>query len=224
MMKWFGNIFFLLLIWFICSAKGCNENAINSELMAERRISAEKDSIRQVFEVANPGEKLLTAYGETAIQKLIDFADYLKIASDSSNDKAFRLKATEMAGKLFLSQRSSVSEWSKLYPQQGIKTTDSLFMKCLANQMSLWIQPVQIVVNKSLTLKNDSVYEGDLSFYPQLLTFEKQNLPVKISELLAVDFYALKKVKHFGKESLTVWEVRLGDIKAGNRTQPVYNN
>jgi hypothetical protein len=211
-MKWITNIFILILIYLICSARSCNEDGNMKELNEEKLLSASKDSIKKVFEVDSPTDQLLVAYEATAKQKLTDFADYLKITSDSSMDIRFRQQAVEMAVNLFVSREIDTRNWSKAYPEPNLYNLEQLLERSLSQGMSCWFKPLQINVKAPLTLENDSTFTGALSFCQQCLPFDKPNLPGSISSMLVIDIYALKKVKSFGKEHLRIWEVYLGDI------------
>lgn len=213
-MRWFNYILSLLLIWLICSADGCNENASMMERIEENQIASIKDTIRDVFETGFPDEQLLRAYEESAKQRLADFADYLKISSDSSVDIIFRKQAAEMAGRLFKSTSADVTLWERS-PESGKMSIDSLLKVSLGGRFNSYLIPVQKGIYESLKMKNDSVYRGSISFYPQRNFFIKNDSPETGKNPLIIEVYALKKVKHFGKESLTVWEVLLGDIRKG---------
>jgi len=211
-MKWITNILSFLIIWFLCSSDGCNDSTTTAERMEERQISTMKDSVRAVFEVETPGYNLLRAYEETAKQKLIDFADYLKIASDSSMNNVFRTQAAEMAGKIFISGSADITYWANSSASVKI-TVDSLLGNSLSNRITSYIQPVQINIQKSLKMKNDTVFEGNLSFHPLRNLFIKDDSLKTKNEMLVIDIYVVRKLKPFGKEILSVWEVCLGDIK-----------
>ena len=212
-MKRISNIFSFLLIWLLCSADGCNDGATMAEGSEERQISTMKDSVRAVFEAETPGDNLLKAYEETAKQKLIDFADYLKIVSDSSVNNVFRAQAAEMARKIFISGSADITYWNRYSSASGRITVDSLLGNSLSNMMTSYIQPVQVIIQKSLKMENDTVYEGNLSFYPQRNFFIKNDSSEAGNEMLVIDIYTFRKLKPFGKEILSVWEVCLGDIK-----------
>jgi hypothetical protein len=212
-MKWISNIFSFLLIWLICNANGCNDGENIAERREESQISIMKDSVRAVFEAGTPGDNLLKAYEETAKQRLIDFADYLKIVSDSSVNNVFRAQAAEMARKIFISGSTDITDWNRYTSASGRITVDSLLSNSLSNRIATYIQPVQISIQKSLKIKNDTLYEGNLSFYPQRNFFEKNDFSETGKEMLVIDIYAVRKLKSFGKENLSLWEVCLGDIK-----------
>ncbi len=212
-MKWIGNITALIVIFLFCGADGCTENSDMAEVISEKRIMESKDSIRQAFEVNLPDNKALSAYEETAKQKLLDFAGHLKIASDSSLDIAFRQKAAEMSQRLFLSAGADIAAWNKAYNQYNLKSVKQLNDRSLASGMSFWIKPNMISIKKPLTIKNDTLFIGCLSFSQLRISYDSGSSPEIISGMLNADIYLIKRIKHFGADSLSIWEVFLGDIK-----------
>jgi hypothetical protein len=211
-MKWIGNIFILTLIWIICGARSCNENDNLKEQREKKLLSASKDSIKQSSEIDSPTNQNIRGFEATAILKLQDFADYLKIVSDSSMDLTFRKHASEMAGKLFISKQIDTRNWSKNYNEHDLNTLDKLLEKSLKQGRPCWIQPDQINVIKPSTQENDSSFKGRLSFNYNCIPFGKPDSVINKSGKLEIDFYALRKAKSFGKEQLRVWEVYLGNF------------
>jgi hypothetical protein len=211
-MKWIGNIFILTLIWIICGARSCNENDNLKEQREKDLLSSSKDSIKQVSEIDSPTDQNLKGYETTAVLKLQDFADYLKIVSDSSMDLTFRKQAAEMALKLFIPGEIDTRNLSKVYQGQDFNMLDKLLEEILKQGSSSWIQPDQINVIKPLTQENDSSFKGRLSFIYNCIPFGKPNSAQGKSGKLVIDFYALRKAKSFGKEQLRIWEVYLGNF------------
>ncbi len=211
-MKLISNLFLLALIWLICGARSCNENDNLREQRERELLSASKDSIKDAFELSSPSDQQLKTFENTAIQKLTDFADYMKIASDSSVDGTFRKQAAEMAGKLFISGGVNTRIWSSMYYENDISTLDKLIGTSLEKGMPYYNEPIGITVNKSLTIKNDSTYAGKLTFYLQSAHFDGFKAPVSTPEKRKIDIYAIKKTKQFGKAQIKVWEVYLGNM------------
>jgi len=205
-------ILILIMTWFLCSSRTCTEDTNSGNVNEANALSATKDSIRLAFEAGNPDEDLLRAYEETAIQKVSDFADYLKIVSDTSINIKFREKAAEMVSRIFVSPDTDVQSWSQFYPENDISTINKLLEKGLSKGFNLWIQPEQVSVTAPLAAGNDSAYRGRLSFYQKCVPFNAQNSTSQISKMRSIDIYLIKKVKPFGDESLIVWEVYLGNI------------
>jgi len=211
-MKWIINIFLLALMWIIFGAPSCSEGGSTRERYEQKRIAASIDSIKQTFEVDIPDARMLKAYEETAGHKLSDFADYLKIASDSTKDMVFRKQATGMAGKLFILGDIYIRNWSTSHPDNTIITLEELLAKSLSKGMSSWLQPYEINVSSPLNQQNDSSFKGRLSFNLHEINYFNPDQTGPIAGKLEIDFYALRKVKPFGETKLKVWEVYLGDI------------
>jgi len=211
-MKRIINIFLLALIWILCGAPNCNDGGSARERYEKNLVEKSMDSLKKAFEFDIPDARQLKAYEETACQKLADFADYLKIASDSTKDMVFRKQAAEMAGKLFISRDIDTRNWSKAYHVIDLNTLEQLLAKSLSQGMSCWLQPVQIVVSPPLKQENDSTFKGKLSFYQQIMPYTNLDQRVANPGKLEIDFYALRKVKPFGETKLKVWEVYLGDF------------
>jgi hypothetical protein len=211
-MKRIGYIFILCLIWIICGSRSCGDGESLKEQWEKKHLNASIDSIKQAFEIDTPNDQLLKAYEAKAILKLSDFADYLKIASDSSLDATFRQQAAEMAGKLFIPREIDTRKWSKIYNENDLTTLDKLLNESQREGMHCWVQPIQVVAITPLIRENDSTFKGRLSFYQRCILFSKPGSSEIKSGKLLIDMYAVKRIKPFGNEKLRVWEVYLGDI------------
>jgi hypothetical protein len=183
------------------------------ELNEEKQIVALKDSVRIVFGTDSITDTFLRAYEETARNKLIDFADYLKIVSDTSLGIEFRQHAAEMISRIFISGEVKTGLWSSVISKSGINSLEQLLDKSLSDGMISWVEPLQINVRKPLTILNDSTLTGALSFYQRKIHFNSNITPDSISKMFVIDIYVLKKVKSFDKEQIRIWEVFLGDIR-----------
>lgn len=179
----------------------------------QKRLEILKEDVRNAFEADSVSDEFVRAYEETARQKLIDFADYMKITSDTSLDKNFRQQAGIMASRLFISGSVNIAGWSRIYSIPGLSTPDQLREKILSLGMIYWVQPFQIEINKPLTRLNDSVMAGSLSFYQSKIPFNNQLPADTNNKVLLIDIYNVKKVKIFDKEQLRIWEVLLGDVE-----------
>ncbi len=212
-MKRISYILFLILTLIVCSAKDCADGGNMRAVSEEERIIALKDNVKTVFEADSLGDEFRSAYEETARQKLIDFADYLKIISDTSLDINFRQQARAMASKLFISDEVDLHNWSKIYSKSGLNTLEQLLDTSLSQGMDCWAQPMQIRVDKPLSWKNDSTFAGRLSFNQKLIPLGSMVTSDSIYRTLMIDIYTLKREKIFDKEQLRIWEVLLGDIE-----------
>ncbi len=205
------HILVLIIIYFICGARSCNDSPNQEDKNNKKLLAYTKDSIRQAFEVDKPNDELLKFYETKACQKLVDFADYLKIAADTSINVLFRQHAAEMASKLFISEKVNFRKRGDESSKTGELTLDRLLEKSLSKGSAFWIQPLQIEVVKPLKWTNDSTYSGKLSFRPQYVFYNSQRVEESHVKMSTLEFYVIKKQKSFGKEQLMVWEVYLGE-------------
>jgi len=215
-MKWVKYIWILLMIYIVCSARTCNENEEASEKQKEQYTINLLNSVKQVFTSDSLSDHLLRAYEITATEKLNDFADFMKIISDTTLDVRIRQHAAELVMDLFISDEIELSGWSKYYPEPGINLLDNLISYSLSKGVSFWNQPTQVNFNKPFTSINDSTFTGDLSFNYKSLSLSGQDTSELVTERLVIDVYLMKKTKTFGKDRLPVWDVYLGDMNEEN--------
>jgi hypothetical protein len=211
-MKRINYIFILIIIYLICSARGCMEDP---EIVAQREEEFTinlKDSVKNIFMSDSVPDQLLKAYELTAAEKLCDFADYLKIISDTTLDLRFRQQAVELVRGLFVSGDIELQSWSSVYPVTDLNTLELLLSHSLTEGMSCWVQPVQISVRAPFIRESDSTFTGTFSFYPNCISFNNHVTSENVSEMLLIDIYIIKRFKSFGKEQIRVWEVYLGNI------------
>jgi hypothetical protein len=211
-MKLIHTIFILIITYLICCAKTCSEEEDSALRNEKESISELRDSIKQIFDTRIPDYQQLRAFEVTAMQKLVEFSDYLKIVSDSSLDLRLRIQAAEMIKALFISDEVDVRYWNKTFQDSDIHTLDQLIGISLSQGLSCWIRPYQINISMPLALGNDTTIAGRLSFKRECVPFNNQDKEKNIRGICVIDIYALKKVKFFGEDSLYVWEVYLGGI------------
>lgn len=211
-MKWITHIFFLLLLYILCSSKSCSDDRTSGSRFEKGRIEAARDSVRHVFGTDTLSTSRLKAFEHTAEQKLVDFADYLKIASDTSVNALFRKQGAEMAGHLFIPGKVRVHNWNQADAATIPFTLQDLLKKCVSDGMQTWVKPGKIAVSIPLIRENDSICKGRLVFYGHNVSYSEPFQKQYASKRLSVDIYAIRKVKSFGTENLRVWEVYLGDV------------
>ncbi|MCX6287574.1 MAG: hypothetical protein NTY96_10710 [Bacteroidetes bacterium] len=182
------KILVVILVYFIASAKSCDDQEQNTRESEQQEATKARDSIVSVFEKENLSPSALRAFEVTAGLKLNDLSDYLKIMNDSTAGKAFKDKAGEMAEALFIPGTKAPADLA------GV-VFDS------------------IRVSRALNRVSDSVYSGQLSFAVTLSHSIKAKGNIHRVETRIVDIFTLKQEKAFGKEKIKVWKVFLGDIK-----------
>lgn len=199
------------MIYLICSARTCTEDEESIAKSKEIYTTNLKENVKQVFMSDTLSEHFLRAYEVSATEKLNDFADYIKIVSDTSLERRFRMHSTELVKDLFVCDEIRLSGWSKTYPKSGLITLEELLAYILREGMSGWIKPVQMNISEPFVMKNDSTFNGNLTFNCKYLTW-KSNDTLEISDKISVNIYLIKRLRSFGKDQYKVWDVYLGDI------------
>jgi hypothetical protein len=205
------HFFMLITIYLICGARGCDNDHSRPNADMDP-ISASRDSILKMIEFDIPDAENLKSHEQNAIQKLIDFTDYMKVITDTKIELQFRQQASDMARKLFVSNQIVIQNWDYLNENSKNDTLNQFINNRLQEGTLYWIEPEAIKIEKSLSQKNDSSFRGQLSINKKRFPFGKQLLLEKFTDKNLVDFYLLRRGKTFGKENIKVWEVLLGDI------------
>ena len=211
-MKWIKYIWILIVIYIVCSARTCNESEEATEVQKEEYTMNLMNSVKHVFTSDSLSDHLLRAYEITATEKLTDFADYIKIISDTTLDLRFRQHAAELVRDLFISDEIDLSGWSKSYPEPGLNILEHLLSYSLSEGVLFWIKPININIIKPFTSINDSTFTGNLSFINKCVPLSSRDTSEIESVELVIDIYLVKKVRSFGKDQISVWNVYLGDI------------
>jgi hypothetical protein len=211
-MKWPKYIWILIVIYIVCSARTCNENEETTENQKEQYTMNLMNSVRNVFTSDSLSDYFLRAYEMTAIEKLNDFADYMKIIPDTTLDLRIRKHTAELARGLFLNDEIDLSGWSKSWPEAGLNIPDNLISYSLSEGVSFYNQPMKINLIKPFTGINDSTFTSDLSIIYKSFSLSGQDTSGIVSGELAIDIYLVKKLRYFGKDQIKVWDVYLGDI------------
>ena len=170
-----------------------------------------KDSVKHVFMSDTLTEQMLAAYEVTAAQRLNDFADYMRIISDTALDLRFRTHAAELVKDLFAGDETELSGWSKSHPEPRLNSLNNLISYSLSEGVSFWNRPMHINSIKPFAGINDSTFTGILSFNYKSLSLSGQDTSEIASGRLVIDIYLMKKTKTFGKDrvqfGMSIWAI-----------------
>jgi len=211
-MKRLFNISALILLYILFTAKSC-ESDEQSRAQEEARTVAAKDSIAGAFTTDSLGNSALRAFEATAMAKIYDFGDYLKILSDTAAGGVFKAKACEMIGKLFISREVHINlsfrkgecvneTLNKQMQNTGFKNID----------ISRGIIFDSVAVSQKLQKHNDTLYEGKLRCRIHCPQSTLAGNVVFCSKDKIIHFFLVKREKTFGNNSLKVWSVLMGDV------------
>ena len=181
------KIFALILLYFLCCGKSCDNEEKFDARQEQAKVKAETDSLRMVFGTDTLSASSLLAYMETAKQKFYDFNDYLHIIADTSAAEPFRDKARKMIRDLFIAG----AEPTKVISPFGL---DSVGIK------------------EAFQRINDSVYEGHLTYSFRTLQRSGKTI-ISPNETGTITVFLVKRGKNFGKEKFRVWNVLLGKME-----------
>lgn len=212
-MSWIRYISILIMISLVCSARTCNEDEETIARREEQTTFNLIDSVKDAFMSDSLTDQSLRAYELNATGKLIDFADYMKIISDSSLDMKFRDHAAGLVRDLFIHDETELPGWSKPFHLSELYTLEQLLSYSLAGEISYSIKPSEINIVEPFTSTNDSVFTGRLLFKYKLIPLEHQDSAQIASGKLMIDIYLVRILNSFGKDKFRVWEVYLGDIR-----------
>jgi hypothetical protein len=212
-MRWIKYIWILLVIYIACSARTCNEDEEVTDQQKEEYTMNLLSNVKNVFTTDSLSDHLLRAYEITAMEKLVDFTDYMKIVSDTSLDIRFRQHVAGLVRELFLSDEIEIAYLSELGTFSGHKTLEEILLNNLANGNTYRIEPFQIKITRPLCCINDSVFTGTISFNYRFIPLDDQDTSKTYSAKLITDIYLIKKLRSFGEGRIKIWDICLGDIK-----------
>jgi hypothetical protein len=210
-------ILIIILVYFIACGKSCVDD---TELLAREEKKAEmaRDSIRQEFETGYLSEEARFAAEITAIQKLKDFSDYLKIYTDVSVDTLFREKAGDMIKRMFVSSESQLS----IGPVKNNKmkaTTVGMFIEKGFGEDILRSEVVfnSIRISEPLQKSGDENYKGKLVAYQSVILLNTTDSIISPVIPVSINFISSRKNKIIGQDTLKVWEVSLGNFETTSK-------
>lgn len=212
-MKRILKISIVLIAYLLLCGRSC-DNGEGMRNWQEQQVRIVKDSLRDQFEVDDLPEASRVAAEASAIQKLNEFADYFKILSDPNSDSVFRAQAALMARKLFISIEDSLTCGNVFDSKSDYVTVAQLIEKALANEArSVENTYDSIRISEALQKVREMAYAGRLSARQTVRIHEPGDVLFSQSWTISVDIEALKKQKIFGKDTVEVWVVFLGDMR-----------
>lgn len=204
-MNRFLQIIAAFALLMILGAPSCvNEEEL--KMYQEARLQREIDQICTEIESMALSDSLLLIYQSEAKRKLMDMADYFQILSDTSLDTSIRRKAAEILSRQFISEDVKL-----VIDLINNEIPLNLFIKNQLNQ-DLALPPYRFdsikIIQGFQKWENDS-YKGVFVFQ------EHSDEASKLlrSSLRSIDFYLIKEAKIFGADTLSIWDIRFGDMR-----------
>ncbi len=209
------KILIFILLYLLLSSRSCDDD---SDMIKhqESRTNQAKESILKVFEADNLSDAALEAAEINAINKVQDLADYVNIYTDNSLDTLFREKAGVMIRGLFISEDACLSFnnlRSKNKKMKAISLNEFLnkdFGDAIT-RVRLSFDSVQ--VKNRLQKKSEDLYSGQLSCRQCFAQYYQSDSIVSDPMPVLIVFHSSRQIKIIGTDTLTIWEVRLGDME-----------
>jgi hypothetical protein len=199
----------ILLLSLILKAESCTEGGEMTS--REKYIDLTTRQLKSLFQAETLRDFELEEFEKSSKQKLADFADYLKILTDSSLKQPFREKAGEMVQEIFISDSIPVSI---CIAQGKIITSDvvQLVQKGLNNKIpAIQIQYDSIRIEQSFQWNGQDHYCAVLSFIQRVNRMhDGQTLETSVRG--KTDARIIRENKIIGPDTLSVWVLHLGKI------------
>ncbi len=170
------------------------ENEVSSEYRRQERFEA-LQSVSEDFRSESLTRKNLEAFEFKAVEKLMDYADYLGIVYNNEVDKSFRDQAQENINRLFTGRSA---------PEEPVP---SHINPELYNSLQFLID--SIVIINPFYREVTETYRGSVQYSLQILGINSADTIILESSINKIEMILQMDYKEFGENSLLVWEVLL---------------
>jgi len=193
------SILVTLCFW-VVAAPTCEDEI--SPLDARMDHLVRLETVSEVFASESLSEDNLEAFEFKAVEKLMDYADYMGIIDGDWYAESFRLQARSNIAAYF-----STREYAEmaLYPTDVSDAYDSHLF---------YIDSVDII--DPLQRETDTRYTGSMRYVERILGINHTDTTLINHSRKTIGIILQMGYKDFGENSLLVWEVLLGEITTGD--------
>lgn len=213
------SILAIAFIYILLGSKGCEKRDHLPDSSYQKRIERNADSIVKLFCFDEPSAIAFIAFEEDAKIRFSDFLDYLQILSDTGIAPAFSNQACKLISEQFSSDSltlcftSQGTAFEKKIRIADLVSDESTFHAglCVTRPDSVWLSQDFKRINET-TFLSALGYKSN-AFVPSANC--KNYFPLAGS----IEFYATKRAKIFGHDTIVVWSVLLGEncaVTSGN--------
>lgn len=208
------TLYLLLAVlgYLLLSAKSCSDGREQDSASMEVKMIREKAEIRNEFGSDFLPGKSLSAFESKARQKLTDLSDYLNILSDNSMNNSFREQSRQMIVNLFLSDTLRI-ETRLTNDADSRKITVNEFVQAASQSGSGKFLLDSIRVTEPLHSASNRIYKGRLAFSRRIKNGLARDSAWSPPVSLEAEFFVSKIHKTFGKDTLQIWNLSLGNIE-----------
>lgn len=207
-MKQLINTLILFAVFCLFGAPSCSdEGSGNSRI--DKYLTEQRDTVINQFQRTPETEIDLAGYSRAAIQKVYDFADYLNIVADCTLEKEFRIQAAAMIRKLFEDGKTEI-EIAASEENPARFTVDSLLRSVRLDKLDVrQVSFSEVGIQRPFMEAAQGIYVAQI-LLRQDSWFQNHS---QHSCLAEADIILKREIKSFGKESFSVWTVKLGEIR-----------
>ena len=172
------------------------------EVSSDNKVQLEQEALQAItedFRTESLTKRNLDAFEYRALEKLMDYSDYLNIVYDQNLDEAFQYQASENIMDLFTGRSAPINP---LPPRIDPGSYSSI--KFLADSIEIIIP---------LEKQPTETYIGSMQYSLKILGITGSDTLNLDSSLHRMGMLLQMSLKDFGENSLLVWEVLLSDDK-----------
>jgi hypothetical protein len=189
-------IILLTSCFWIVAAPTCENET--SQVDARRDHLVRLEAVSEVFASESLSDDNLEAFEFRAVEKLMDYADYLGIIYSEGYAVSFRQQARQNIVGLFDNKENAEAA---LIPESFTGPFSSY---------QIMIDSVDI--NDPLKRETDTRYTGSMRYVEKILGTGQNDTSLISHSLKSIGITLQMGYKDFGENSLLVWEVHLGKI------------
>ena len=160
------------------------------------------EAVSDVFTSESLSDDNLDAFEFKAVEKLMDYADYLGIIYSEGFAVSFREQARQNINGFFTSHENSAAA---LIPKSFTGSYNSYLI--LIDSVTI-INPLQ--------REAETWYTGSMGYAEMILGINSSDTIIFSHSQKTIEIILQMDYKDFGENSLLVWEVLLGEIFTGN--------
>ena len=160
------------------------------------------EAVSDVFTSESLSDDNLDAFEFKAVEKLMDYADYLGIIYSEGFAVSFREQARQNINGFFTSHENSAAA---LIPKSFTGSYNSYLI--LIDSVTI-INPLQ--------REAETWYTGSMGYAEMILGINSSDTIIFSHSQKTIEIILQMDYKDFGENSLLVWEVLLGEIFSGN--------
>jgi len=186
----------LTVCFLVMAAPTCEEEI--SPVDARRNQIDRLEAVRDDFTSESLSDKHLEVFEFKAVEKLMDYADYLGIIYSEGYAASFRQQARQNLTGFFNTSENSAAA---LIP----RSFSGSYQSCI-----ILVDSVEII--DPLHRQTDTRYTGSMSYAEMMLGINNGDTIIFNQSHRTIEIILQMDYKDFGEKSLLVWEVLLGEI------------